>query len=131
MNDPAEQAIRDVHERWLEAVNAGDLARLLSLMADDVVFIGPGREPFGRDEFPVGFEGAHRQYALRCISEPEEITVIGRVAYTRCRDSLTLTPQAGGATEKFAGHRLTVYRQQPDGRWLLARDAHTVLPVAG
>lgn len=24
-----------------------------------------------------------------------------------------------------AGHRITVYRKQPDGRWLLARDAHT------
>jgi ketosteroid isomerase-like protein len=31
---------------------------------------------------------------------------------------------------QLAGHRITVYRKQPDGRWLLARDAHTLSPVA-
>ena len=30
---------------------------------------------------------------------------------------------------RLAGHRITVYRKQPDGRWLLARDAHTLSPV--
>ena len=30
---------------------------------------------------------------------------------------------------QLAGHRITVYRKQPDGRWLLARDAHTLSPV--
>jgi ketosteroid isomerase-like protein len=29
---------------------------------------------------------------------------------------------------RLAGHRLTVYRKQLDGRWLLARDAHTLSP---
>ena len=124
--NPDEQAIRDVHDTWIEAVNAGDLGCLLGLMADDAVFLSPGREPFGREGFTEGFEGGHRQYELRCESEPEEITVVGGIAYTRCRDSLTLAPRAGGATGKLAGHRLTVYRQQPDGRWLLARDAHTL-----
>jgi ketosteroid isomerase-like protein len=42
---------------------------------------------------------------------------------------LSLTPRDGGPTLHFAGHRLTIYRKQPDGRWLLARDAHTVSPV--
>ena len=37
-----ERAIREVHSTWIDAVNAGDLARLLSLMADDVVFLNPG-----------------------------------------------------------------------------------------
>ncbi|HEY4081033.1 MAG TPA: SgcJ/EcaC family oxidoreductase [Burkholderiaceae bacterium] len=127
---PDEQAIRDVHNTWIAAVNAGDLACLLGLMADDVVFLNPGREPFGREGFTEGFEGAHRQYGLRCVSEQEEITVAGDMAYTLCRDSLSITPRDGGATEKFAGNRLTVYRKQLDGRWMLARDAHTLLPVA-
>jgi ketosteroid isomerase-like protein len=30
---------------------------------------------------------------------------------------------------QLAGYRLTVYRKHPDGRWLLARDAHTLTPV--
>jgi uncharacterized protein (TIGR02246 family) len=37
-----ERAIREVHTTWIEAVNAGDLVRLLTLMADDVLFLNPG-----------------------------------------------------------------------------------------
>ena len=124
-----EQAIREVHTTWIDAVNVGDLAYLLSLMADDVVFLGPGREPFGRDGFPAGFLAAHERNRIRCISELEESVVVGDVAYTRARDSLSVIPRAGGDTMELAGYRLTVYRRQPDGRWVLARDAHTLAPV--
>ena len=70
---PDERAIREVHTTWIDAVNAGDLARLLSLMADDVVFLNPGQAPFGRDGFPAGFSAAHQQSRIRCISELEEV----------------------------------------------------------
>jgi uncharacterized protein (TIGR02246 family) len=124
-----ERAIREVHANWIDAVNAGDLVRLLGLMADDAVFLNPGRAPFGRDGFPAGFSTAHQQSWIRCVSELKEVTVVGEVAYTLCRDSLSVTPRAGGKATELAGHRLTVYRKQPDGRWLLARDAHTLTPV--
>jgi uncharacterized protein (TIGR02246 family) len=134
-----EQALREVHTTWIAAVNAGDLGCLLSLMTDDVVFLSPGREPFGKDGFTGGFLGAHRQYQLNCISELQDVVIVGpgdgmQVAYTLACDSLSITPRgdaeaegkAGGETKHLAGHRLTVYRKHPDGRWLLARDAHTL-----
>jgi uncharacterized protein (TIGR02246 family) len=124
-----EQAVREVHATWIEAVNAGDLVRLLTLMADDVVFLNPGRAPFGRDEFPIGFLAAHQQYRIRCTSELEEVVIAGEVAYTRCRDSLSLTSRDGGELAELAGHRITIYRKEPAGRWLLARDANTLSPV--
>ena len=46
-----ERAIRAVHSTWIDAVNAGDLVCLLSLMADDVVFLTPGQSPVDRDGF--------------------------------------------------------------------------------
>ena len=49
---PDERAIREMHSTWIAAVNAGDLVRLLTLMADDVVFLNPGQAPLGRDGFP-------------------------------------------------------------------------------
>ena len=125
-----EQAIRAVHVAWIAAVNAGDLESLLALMADGVVFLNPGREPLGRDGFPAGFSAGHQRSRIHCVSEPQDVTVTGDVAFTVCRDSLSVTPRAGGAATTLAGHRLTVYRRQPDGRWLLARDAHTLTPVA-
>ena len=125
-----ERAIRELHSTWIDAVNAGDLVRLLSLMADDVVFLNPGQAPFGRDGFSANFSAAHQQVRIRCSSELEEVVVSGEIAYTRSRDALSVTPRAGGEAMQLAGHRLTVYRKQPDGRWLLARDAHTLSPVA-
>ena len=124
-----ERNIRQIHSTWISAVNAGDLARLLTLMTDDVVFLNPGQAPVGRQGFPAGFSIAHQQFQIRCVSELEEVMVIGEVAYTLCRDSLSMTPRAGGETTELSGHRLTIYRKQPDGRWLLARDAHTLTPV--
>ena len=125
-----EQAVRAVHATWMAAVNDGDLVSLLALMTADVVFLGPGQEPFGRDVFGPHFSAAHERCRIHCISELEEVTVVGEVAYTRCRDSLSVTPRADGDSVALAGHRITVYRQQPDGRWLLARDAHTLSHVA-
>lgn len=124
-----EQTIREIHTAWIDAVNAGDLAHLLSLMADDVVFLSPGQAPCGRDGFPAGFLTAHQQSWIHCISELEEVVVDDDVAYTLARDSLSVTPRTGGEAKKLAGHRITIYRRQPDGRWLLARDAHTLSPV--
>jgi uncharacterized protein (TIGR02246 family) len=126
---PDERAIREVHSAWIDAVNTGDLARLLDLMADDVVFLNPGQAPFGKDGFSPAFSAAHQQSRVHCISELEDVVVVGEVAYTRARDALSVTPRAGGEAMQLAGHRLTVYRKQPDGRWLLARDAHTLSPV--
>jgi ketosteroid isomerase-like protein len=34
--EPDEQTLRQLHSTWIDAVNAGDLARLLTLMTDDV-----------------------------------------------------------------------------------------------
>jgi len=125
-----EQAIRALHTTWIDAANTCALPRLFILMTDDVVFLSPGRPPFGRDAFRTHFSTAHEQSRIHCTSELEEVVVVGEIAYTVCRDSLTVTPRAGGEAMALAGHRLTVYRKQPDGRWLLARDAHTLARVA-
>ena len=127
---PDDRAIREVHSTWIDAVNAGDLGRLLPLMADDVVFLGPGRAPVGRDGFSATFSAAHQRVRVRCSSALEEVVLVGDVAYTRSRDTLSVSPHAGGEAAQLAGHRITVYRKQPDGRWLLARDVHTLSPVA-
>ena len=127
---PDERAIREVQSTWIDATAAGDLARLFPLMADDAVFLSSGRAPLGRDDFAAAFSAGHKQARIRCSAELEEVVVVGELAYTLCRDSLSMTPRAGGEATELAGHRITIYRKHPDGRWLLARDAHTLSPVA-
>ena len=124
-----EREIRTVHSIWIDAVNAGDLARLLNLVAEDVVFLTPGQAPFGRESFSSNFMAAHKQMRICCTSELEEVVVVGEIAYTRSRDALSVTPRAGGKAAQLAGHRLTVYRKQRDARWLLSRDVHTLSAV--
>ena len=80
-------------------------------------------------DFPPASRPPTGSARIHCISELEEVVVVGEVAYTRAQDSLSVRPHAGGEAMQLAGHRLTVYRKQPDGRWLLARDAHTLSPV--
>ena len=125
-----EEEIRAVHSTWIDAVNAGNLARLLTLVAEDVVFLTPGQAPIGREGFSSNFLTAHQQMRICCTSELEEVVVVGEVAYTRSRDALSVTPRDGGPPAQLAGHRLTVYRQQHDGRWLLSRDIHTLTAAA-
>ena len=127
---PDEQAIREVHSTWVGAVNSGDLARLLDMVTDDVVFLNPGDECMGRDGFSTKFSAAHQQLRICCVSELTEVVVVGEVAYTRSRDSLSASPRAGGEEIRLAGDRMTIYRKQADGRWLLARDANVLSPVA-
>lgn len=128
--NPDERAIREVHSTWIDAVNAGDLVRLLTLVADDVVFLTPGQVPFGREGFSSNFMAAHQQLRICCTSELEEVIIAGEVAYTRSRDALSVTPRADGKAAQLTGYRMTVYRKQPDGRWLLSRDVHTLSTVA-
>ena len=52
-----ERAIRDLVATWMEASRAGDTAKVLSLMAEDVIFQVPGREPFGKAAFAAMSEG--------------------------------------------------------------------------
>ncbi|MBZ9736532.1 SgcJ/EcaC family oxidoreductase [Mesorhizobium sp. CA18] len=50
MTDDA-TAIRQVVETWMAASRKGDLETVLGLMTDDVVFMVPGKEPFGKEAF--------------------------------------------------------------------------------
>ena len=125
-----EQAIRRLHADWIAAVNAADLPRLLGWMTEDVLLMSPGGQPIGREVFREVFTSAHDELQVRCTSELVELEVLGDRAWSRCHDTLTVTPRAGGDTTRLVGDRLTIYRRGDDGHWRLARDAHTLTPVA-
>lgn len=125
-----ERAIRELVDRWLAASKAGDLATVLTLMADDAVFMVPGREPFGKAEFAAGFE-QHRGVRIDASSDIRELRVLDDWAWLRNRLRVTMTPRDGGATATHAGWVLTILRREPDGRWVLARDANLLAPERG
>ena len=46
-----EKSIRQLVDDWMSATQRGDIATLLGLMTDDVVFTVSGSEPFGKQAF--------------------------------------------------------------------------------
>jgi ketosteroid isomerase-like protein len=65
-----ERAIRDLVATWMKASEASDVQTVLSLMADDVSFMVPGREPFGKDAFRDGDWAYIRNYLEITINQP-------------------------------------------------------------
>jgi uncharacterized protein (TIGR02246 family) len=121
-----ERAIRELIDTWMAASRAGDTQTVLGLMTDDVVFMVPGREPFGKQEFAAMSQGM-RDVRVEGSSEIRELRVLGDWAYLRSYLQIAVTP-LGGNSVKRAGYTLTILRKQPDGRWLLARDANLLTP---
>ena len=89
-----EQAIRELHSTWIDAVNAGDLARLLSLMADDVVFLNPGDRASARMGFPpsslplISSFGSAASASWKRSWSPARLPTRGAVTHYPCPRSL-------------------------------------------
>jgi uncharacterized protein (TIGR02246 family) len=119
-----ERAIRNVIDTWMVATRTGDIETVLSLMADDVIFMVPGQKPFGKEAVAAAFRGM-TNVRFEGQSHIEELKVLGNWAYLRNYIEMTIAPEQGAPVHR-AGYTLTILRKQEDGRWVLARDANLV-----
>lgn len=122
-----ERAIRELVQTWMQASRTGDTAKVLSLMADDVVFTVPGQEPFGKAEFSAASQ-AQQDMRIEGTAEIVELQVLGDWAFLRNRIDISITPPGATQPMRRAGYTLTLVRKDANGRWLLARDANLVAP---
>jgi uncharacterized protein (TIGR02246 family) len=120
-----EQAIRDVVASWHRATAAGDVETVLKLMAEDVVFLVAGHPPMrGRSSFERGLRGLLSQNRIESTGEIQEIAVSGDLAYCWTALIVRIVPIAGGTATVRTGSALSIFRKQPDGSWVVARDAN-------
>ena len=118
-----EQAIREMVDTWLAASKRGETETLLNLLADDVVFITPGREPFGKE----AFENSNKEdIKMDATIDIKELEVLGGWAWMRSFLRLTFTKDR--ESKKHSGHILTILNKRPDGQWVIKRDANFVAP---
>lgn len=117
-----ERAIRELVETWMRASKAGDTATVLDLMSDDVLFMTPGREPFGKEHFRDSSESM-RGIDIDGQAETLEVEVLGDTAWIRNRLEMVMTPE-GGEPMRRSGYTLTILKKGGDGRWRLFRDAN-------
>ena len=126
-----EQQIRDVIATWMSATKAADLETVLGLMAEDVVFLVPGRLPMkGKAQFAEASRALSKQGAPQFDghSEIQEIEVVGDRAFAWAKLTVVVTPPQGPAMTR-AGYTLSVFRKE-NNRWVLARDANMLAPVS-
>ena len=106
-----ERAIRELVATWMTASEAGNIDTVLGLMTDDVLFMVPGREPFGKEAFAA----ASRSMAgvrMQGSNDIRELVVLGDIAYLRNYIALTITPPGGAR----CGARATRSRSCAKGR---------------
>lgn len=126
-----EAAVRAVIETWHQATSAGDIARVLPLMAEDAIFLGPGRPPMqGRAAFERATTGLLATHTIASSGDVREVEVGGNLAYAWAQLKVTVTPNDGTAPKTRTGPALSVFRKQRDGRWLLVRDANMLASEA-
>jgi uncharacterized protein (TIGR02246 family) len=100
-------------------------------MAEDVVFLIAGQPPMrGRDAFAAAFQAGIGKVRIEPKSTIQEIEVAGNFAYCWNHLKVEITPLQGGLPMRRSGYTLTVLRKEPDGRWVVFRDANMLAPEA-
>src|SRR5262245_32337103 len=126
-----EQEIRQLVSTWMAASKAGDVETVLSLMAEDVVFLVPGQPVMRKADFAAAAQAQASPAAPQFdgTSEIQEIKLLGDWAFMWTKLTVVITPPGGGKPMTRAGHTLTILQKQ-SGKWLLARDANLLAPVS-
>ena len=120
-----ENAIRKLVATWLES--GGDLSRVKSLMADDVVFLTPGGQIRGRAAYAEAQKGMAGM-KVEARGAIKEVKVFGDWAYCWNELDVTVTPP-GGAPVRRVGPVLSLLHRESSGRWVIYRDANLLVPA--
>jgi uncharacterized protein (TIGR02246 family) len=120
-----EKTIREVIERWHDRTAAADVDGVLELIADDAVFLTPGRPPMeGRATFEAGLRKVLHTHRIESSANIREVVVVGDLAYSVTNLTVRMTPRAGGEGHVRSGYAISLFRRRPDGTWQLSRDAN-------
>jgi uncharacterized protein (TIGR02246 family) len=122
--------IRAVIARWHDATAEGDVEAILELMSEDVVFLVAGHEPMrGRQAFADGLRSLLKTHHVVSSGIVQEVIVSGDLGYSWTQLKVSTTTIAGGDTMVRTGSTLSIFRKDPNGSWVLARDANLLTPL--
>src|SRR2546427_3021431 len=103
MTDDVQQ-IRQLMDDWRRFTAEGNLDGLLSLVADDVVFLTPGNPPVTRQDFAAGFQKVSAKARIESTQEIKDIQASGDLAYAWSSLSVVLTPTGESQPWQSSGH---------------------------
>jgi uncharacterized protein (TIGR02246 family) len=125
-----EQAIRSLVSRWMDATKSGDVDTVLSLMAEDVIFLVPGQPVMRKADFGAAMRGMAGANAPKFdgSSEIQEIQIFGDWAFMWTKLTVNVTPSGVGQPITRRGATLSVLKKQ-GGKWVIARDANLLVTI--
>lgn len=126
-----EQDRKEIHawlDRWLKCAADGDREGLERLIADDAVFLVPHAGVMDKMTCAAAATAQDPNVETHLDCRAEEVEVRGDWAWLRTRIDLVLVNKETGARSRMAGHSLSILERR-DGRWVVVRDANTVVPV--
>ncbi len=85
-----------------------------------------GKEPFGKEVFARNYENLKGK-KMKTDSDIQEIRIIGDWAWMRNFLRVTFISSSGESTV-HSGQVLSMLRKNPDGKWVIARDANLLMP---
>src|SRR5262245_59397534 len=123
-------AIKNLTEAHLSAMARKDLAGLMELNTDDVVYLPPTSAPIvGKNAVKQMFETVFAQFSsIEQQAETSEIRVWGNIAIAWGAEAMKLmTPT--GKVFTMRGYGMTVIERQPDGTWKFARGINNLAVI--
>ena len=111
-------------EAHVAALNAGDLDAWVACFAADAVQMPPNSTPnVGAESIRAWSGGMLAAFGAEFSLAPDEVELTGADwAFERGTYTIVLAPKAGGDPIRDVGKYITIYRRQPDGAWVMARD---------
>lgn len=115
-------AIKNLGEEGVAAINAGDADRYSNTFTDDAVRMSPGGITIGKEAIRTQFQAFFKEYSGDFTSRSiEEIVVDDRYAFTRGSVKIKWTPVNEGEVIHENSKFLSILQRQPDGSWKVAR----------
>ncbi len=117
-------------DAMIEAYNKADIKAVAANYTDNAWHVSPRRPPaIGRDAIAAYFEPAMKLYTMESQSKVLNVDISGDTATMISEGELKGVPRAGvkgrdgNAPPTFTERRInmTVFKKQPDGRWLIHR----------
>ena len=116
-------ALARAHEREMEALRAGDLARFERAFADGAVIVSSdGRTLVGKPEILASYRGIFAAGRSDPSTEILDVVVSGDWALERFAFSTHVEPADGSPPFTVHGVGVHVYRRGADGIWRIAYD---------
>ena len=120
------------HQRFIDAVLAGDVPAIVSLFSESSVLMPPNDTSlFGKVELKEWYEDYFQHFRLVTFCETErEVMTFGDWAVERWAYMVAIVPIKGGERIRDDGRFLTLWNREPDGEWRMSQSIfNSIRPV--